>query len=1310
MSRQYVNLHGHSTLSTGDGYAMPEEHVRRVAELGQPAMALTEHGNVSSHVKLEQAALEHGIKPIFGVELYCDTGDERGQLKHHLTTLAMNQQGYRNLLGLVTETWDNFKYKPTATGDMLAKYSEGLIVLSGCLGGRLATAMLGGKGEPEKERADLRAGRAVVDRFRHVFGDRYYLEVQAHPSLPRQVRYNQALWRLSEQTGIPLVVTGDTHYPRLEDQELYPLLHAIDRGGRNNTVEAQAASWEYDIELTHHSAEDMARLLRQAGLGGRAADGAVAQSLEIADRCTVTLPKLKDLTFPTNRGSAEELWDWVKEGWHYRGMDQLPRAERAANWDRVRYEMKLVLSKGFTDYFLVISDMVRWAKENGIPVGPARGSAAASLVCYLIRITEVNPMLFPNLLFERFIDPNRHDLPDIDLDFDDDQRWRIRDYLVRKYGSERVGNIGTFVMYKGKNSLDDVARVNRVPKYAVEQIKDKLIERASGDLRGNATIEDTIEMFPDVAKVFRDWPVLAQAQRLEGNVKGFSVHAAGLVVAQEPLTDSVAVYTRTDSKTGKRASVCSIDKYDAEYIGALKIDALGLTTMGMIKRCLDMVGMTLEELYAIPLDDESVFEGFRRNEVVGVFQFDGRAMRSVNREVKPDTFAEICDINALARPGPLHSGAAAEYIMVKHGKKKAEKLHEVVERICAHTNQQIVYQEQILQVVRELGGFTWEQAASIRKLISKKQGEQAFNRMRDLFMEGCARRGDIQEIRAAKVWKQLVTAGAYAFCPTGDTVVYTAGSNENGRKEWTLKELYDTINGPRSPIRDKLRYGQYGRKALLHQLDDDGRIRPRDFVGLKRSDIKVPVLRFTTESGRTIKVSHEHRFMTDQGYCKADELAVGDWLVVCDPYAKYKQAPTPYEGRERGMHARSVAAVRERAGGSCEHCHKSEHGRMEAAHVLPLDTFGGDWARYHHPRNMLWLCNSCHKKFDYAKGERKYPHAVGKPAWPEQIVAITDEPWEYVYDLEMAAPNHNYVTNGIVSHNNAAHCVSYGMLAYWTMWLKQHHPLEFYCAALQKYDPKTKGLDLLKEAVGKGIRILPPSAGRSGLTWQPLRSKKNGPGLLAGFTQVPGVGDKMAPLMLARREACEERGGRVRDWSDYLEVRGFGPGTCAKLEDFCTTPDPFGVHRLRKRLSAARRWLWENGDRHDLPQPSSRSEDVPYEAKRGEHIWVGQVVQRNLKDIYELHRSRTGEELNPETVKEPEYVNYVVITGEDETGPLVITVHRWGGFYEKYKDVVWGINPATDLLLVRGYKRSEYRRALYAVELHVLSIQEGEDG
>jgi DNA polymerase-3 subunit alpha len=1050
MVHPFVSLHHHATNSYGDGFRTPFDHVKVAAELGYPAMALTDHGNVSGHVKLEKATKEAGIKPIFGCEVYCETKDERGQLKNHLTVLAMDQTGYQNLNRLVSASWDNFRYKPTVTSEMLVKYNEGLVVLSGCLGGLLACTMLGGKDIPEKSRPDLRAAEKVAGWFAEVFQDRYYLEVMPHPQLDQQITYNASLAELGNRMDLPLVATLDCHYPLLSDKDMYPVLHAIARGGRHNTVEGQSQSWEYDINLCPRPAVDIHRDLVRAGLTRFAATHAMDSTLEIADRCNVEIPKFEVLKYPGDKPSEELFMEWCRRGWEYRRLNSLRGKEFDRYVERVKYETKLIIEKGFVDYFLVISELVRWAKNNGIAVGPARGSAAASLVCYLLRITEVNPMLYSSLLFERFIDPNRHDLPDVDLDFDDERRSEVRQHLVDQYGADRVGNIGTFTQYRGKNSLDDIARVYRVPLGEVEALKEMLVERSVGDLRGIfTTISDSERLFPRFAAIMNKYPDLHKAKELEGNLKGFSVHAAGLVVANEPLTNGVATYTQPDARNGgAMRNVLSIDKDDAEWINALKIDALGLTTMGATSRCLKMIGMSVEELYAIPLDEEEVFEAFRRGEVVGVFQFDGRAMRGVNREVKPDNFAEICDINALSRPGPLHSGAAALYIEVKHGHRPAEHFHPVIDEITQHTNYQIVYQEQILQTVRRLANFSWEQAAQIRRLISKKKGEAAFNQMQQLFMDGAAENG-VKPIAAGKIWRQLVTAGAYAF--------------------------------------------------------------------------------------------------------------------------------------------------------------------------------------------------------------------------------------------------------------NAAHCVSYGMLAYWTMWLKVHHPLEFYCSGLQKYDPKTKGGELLKEATAKGIKILPPDPTRSQLTW----SISDG-ALLAGLTQISGIGEKTAKDMIGFRESLHRIDNRLFDkdvplkWSDFAAVKGIGPKTMEKVEEFCSSDDPFEVNLLTNRLRAARGWLNRRAESEMMRRPTSRSEDVPYEPKMGEHVVLLAVRDRNTKDIYEMHRSRKGEELDPSTVKQPEYVNYVVMTCEDELGPLVVTVHRFDGLYEKYKDIIWSMDTKKHLLLVEGFKRREYRRGLYVKRLWVI--------
>jgi DNA polymerase-3 subunit alpha len=329
---------------------------------------------------------------------------------------------------------------------------------------------------------------------------------------------------------------------------------------------------------------------------------------------------------------------------------------------RAEAELDVIISKGFVDYFLVTSDLVRWAKDHQIPVGPARGSAAASVVCYLLRITEVDPIQHTHMLFERFIDPTREEAPDIDLDFDDERRYEVFEYAARKYGSENVGNIANFTRYRGRNSLDDVARAYGIPSWEVDTIKNLIIERSGGDSRLNDSLEDTFAAFPAAQAVLDKFPKLGNSIRLEGNYRSMGVHAAGLVISNQPINNYSATYTR--QVAGRTASVVAYDKKDAAYLGMLKQDILGLSTMGMIRHALEIIDMDLEDLYRIPLTDQRTIEAFQKNDVIGIFQFEGRATRLVCRDVVPDTFQELADINALSRPGPLFSGMALNYINV----------------------------------------------------------------------------------------------------------------------------------------------------------------------------------------------------------------------------------------------------------------------------------------------------------------------------------------------------------------------------------------------------------------------------------------------------------------------------------------------------------------------------------------------------------------------------------------------------------------------------------------------------------------------
>jgi DNA polymerase-3 subunit alpha len=523
--------------------------------------------------------------------------------------------------------------------------------------------------------------------------------------------------------------------------------------------------WGYAANLCPPWNDNMiVRKLVATGLTKKEAINAILASANIADRCNVELPSLPMVRFPLPRGyvSGVDLWrDWLREGWRYRKCNRLPHSELERYKERLKHEMEVIEEKDFTDYFLIVSDAVRWAKDHDIAVGPARGSAAGSLACWLLRITEVNPMLYEDLVFERFIDYTRQDLPDIDLDFDSLRRSEVREYLVAKYGPDRVGQVGTFTKFKAKNSLDDAARVYNVPKWKIEQVKDVLIERSSGDLRASATIEDTVEQFDVAREVFEEYPDLVVATELEGNYKGLGIHSAGLVVSTGDIDEVCAVYER-ESK-GEIVRVISMDKYDAEKKGLLKLDFLGLVNVTMLNNCRLEMGWSLDDLYSLDLEDQACISAFNRNDVVGIFQIEGRACRYVNGALQPDNFYEVCLVNALGRPGPLHNGAANDYIDIKFGRKEPEIIHPELYRICKKTYGQVVYQEQILRILGEIGDFDWTHRAEVRRIISRKIGEQAFNRKWEQFRDGAKKLHGMDEEVAQRIWGLCITAGSYAF-------------------------------------------------------------------------------------------------------------------------------------------------------------------------------------------------------------------------------------------------------------------------------------------------------------------------------------------------------------------------------------------------------------------------------------------------------------------------------------------------------------------------------------------------------------------
>ena len=770
---KWISLHHHSTFSPLDGFGLPTAHVEVAAEIGMSAIALTEHGNVSSHVRLEQACDATGgaVAPIYGCEMYVRGEEEieRSQTKNHITVIALNDRGYQRLLRLVTASWGpNFHYYPTVSKRMVADAAAtgDLAVLSGCTGGELASHIVGGKAVPE-ENINWPHALGIAEWWKDNLPDgRYFLEVQQFPELDTTKTINPQLARMAAKLQLPLIATGDCHYPRAEDSLIQQILHNV-RGGFRETMEQQDQRWGYNVPLCPPSDDRvlLGRLVR-TGLSRGQAVRAILAAEELGQAASgVRLPTLPLLQYPLPdryESATQLLHDQVREGWRYRGCHLLPQRERESYKARLAKELKVIEEKGYQDYFLVVGDVVRYCKEEQIPVGPARGSAAASIVCWLLRIIEVNPMLYPYLVFERFIDISRADMPDVDLDFDSRQRYKVFDYLLGKYGVGRVANMGSFTQYKPKLALDDVARVFKVPRWEVEKVKDVLLERSSGDLRASAGIEDTIAQYKVARDVFKQYPDMKYSMTLEGQYKGIGVHASGIAVASVDIETCCAIYRRYIESVGEMRDVISLDKWDAERQGVTKLDILGLNTMSMIADALRMLDMRLEDLYDLPLDDPATLDVFRQNDVTGVFQFEGRAMRSVTASVRPDTFLEIADITALARPGPLHNGAASLYADIKWGDEQVTLVHPMYDSICAATYNLIVYQEQILKIVTEIGGFDWTAASHIRRIISKKLGQEAFNREWGRFWKGAKQNG-VPKDTAHEIWMNMITSGTYAF-------------------------------------------------------------------------------------------------------------------------------------------------------------------------------------------------------------------------------------------------------------------------------------------------------------------------------------------------------------------------------------------------------------------------------------------------------------------------------------------------------------------------------------------------------------------
>ncbi|MBA3376692.1 MAG: DNA polymerase III subunit alpha [Actinobacteria bacterium] len=728
----FVHLHVHSEYSILDGACRIPALVEKAKRLEMPAVALTDHGSLAGAVELYREARREGVKPIVGCEVYV-TDDRRAQTKGyaHLTLLAETNEGYANLIKLCSLGYlEGYYYKPRVDWELLEAHAKGLVALSGCLSGRVSRALA--EERPKDARTDL-------DRLVQVFGrDSTYVELQ-NAGLAEQREINPKLVALAEETGLPLVATGDVHYLDSEDAYAHEALLCIQSG---DTLK-NPAHWRFDTnEFFFKTPEEMA-----GDFVGY--EHALARTLEVAERCSVEIELgrilLPQYPVPEGRDAFDYLVELCEKGLLKRYGRATPELH-----ERLRFELKTVREMGFADYFLIVWDFIHFAKQNGISVGPGRGSSAGSLAAYCLEITDVDPMRY-GLLFERFLNPARKDLPDMDIDFSVAGRDQVINYVAEKYGRDRVAQIITFSTMAARAAIRDAGRVLDIPYGVVDRIA-KLVPEGPGQtltesLRPGTELRQAVDSDP-VAKEIVDL-----AQPLEGLTRADSIHAAGVVIGAQPLIEVVPL----QQKGSDQEVVTQLGMHDVVELGLLKMDFLGLRNLDVIDKAVELVGGV--DIGTLPLEDGPTYAMLARGESTGVFQFESSGMREALRLVKPTEFEDLIALVALYRPGPM--GYIPTYAARKHGKEQVAFADPRLEAITGGSYAICIYQEQYMEIAKQLGGFSPAEAETLRKAIGKKI-HALMASLKDKFLEGCAE-NDVAAAVAQQLWKDMESSQDYSF-------------------------------------------------------------------------------------------------------------------------------------------------------------------------------------------------------------------------------------------------------------------------------------------------------------------------------------------------------------------------------------------------------------------------------------------------------------------------------------------------------------------------------------------------------------------
>jgi DNA polymerase III subunit alpha len=755
---QFVHLHLHTDYSLLDGACDVEKLCQRVQELGMPAVAMTDHGNIFGAVHFVNAAHKHGVKPIVGCELYVckkdDHNTERmppeGDTYNHLLVLAESDEGYRNLVKITSEaSLHGFYYKPRISKKFLAEHSRGLIGLSGCLKGEVAERLM---------ESNYDAARTAAAQFADIFGKQnFFLEIQDQ-GLEMEHRIHPGLFKLEKDLGLPLVATNDSHYLCEDDAHAQDVMVCIQTGKSiRDTARMKFEGTQFFVK--NH--DEMYRVFKDS-------PEVVSRTLDIAERCSLRLEKVAT-PFPQFEVPAgftiDSYFVHVSREGFARRMDALrPLHDQGklkhslSDYEqRLERELGIIQQMKFPGYFLIVWDFIRYAKERDIPVGPGRGSAAGSLVSYALGITDIDPLQH-ELLFERFLNPERVSMPDIDIDFCMNRRGEVIDYVTQKYGRDNVAQIITFGTMAAKAAIKDVGRAMDIPYADVDRIA-KMVPTTL-----NITLDEAIEESPQLKEVYeKDSQVqelLDTARKLEGLVRNSGVHAAGVVISPKPLTELVPLH-----RTKNDEIVTAFDMVAIEKMGLLKMDFLGLTTLTILTDTLKLIEQTRGiklTLDTLPLTDQETYEKvFSKGLTSGVFQFESNGMRDVLRKYQPNTIEDLTALNALYRPGPIQGGMIDDFVDRKHGRKKVEYELPELKEILEETLGVIVYQEQVMQIANRLAGYSLGEADLLRRAMGKKKPEE-MAQQRERFIEGAAQR-KYPAKKIEKIFDLMAQFAGYGF-------------------------------------------------------------------------------------------------------------------------------------------------------------------------------------------------------------------------------------------------------------------------------------------------------------------------------------------------------------------------------------------------------------------------------------------------------------------------------------------------------------------------------------------------------------------